>query len=91
MSSIFIVDVMPLLYRGHFAFASRPRMTSGGINTSAIWGLNTGEEQRWEKFLDYNVTNNTPELKYDMDNHDNDFNFIFSRREDSLIFRNISF
>ncbi|MGI5868485.1 MAG: DNA polymerase I [Kiritimatiellia bacterium] len=31
-----VMDVMPLLYRGHFAFMSRPRMTSTGINTSAI-------------------------------------------------------
>lgn len=49
---------------------------NGRINTSAIWGLNTGEEQRWEKFLDYNVTNNTPELKENRDNHDNDFAFM---------------
>ena len=35
--TLLLVDVMPLLYRGHFAFASRPRMTSGGVNTSAIF------------------------------------------------------
>ena len=35
--SLVLIDVMPLLYRGHFAFANRPRMTSGGVNTSAIY------------------------------------------------------
>lgn len=34
---LLLIDVMPLLYRGHFAFASRPRLTSAGINTSAIF------------------------------------------------------
>ena len=32
-----VMDVMPLLYRGHFAFMNRPRMTSTGVNTSAIY------------------------------------------------------
>ncbi|NLB69211.1 MAG: DNA polymerase I [Lentisphaerae bacterium] len=35
------LDVMPLLYRGHFAFINRPRMTSSGINTSAIYIFST--------------------------------------------------
>ncbi len=34
---LIVMDVMPLLYRGHFAFMNRPRMTSSGINTSAIY------------------------------------------------------
>ena len=36
-STILLIDVMPLLYRGHFAFASKPRLTSKGVNTSAIF------------------------------------------------------
>ncbi len=36
-----VMDVMPLLYRGHFAFVNRPRMTSTGINTSAIYIFTT--------------------------------------------------
>jgi len=36
---LFIVDVMPLLYRGHFVFLRNPRMTSTGINTSALQGF----------------------------------------------------
>ncbi len=37
MDRIFIIDVMPLLYRGHFAFLSKPRMTTTGVNTSALF------------------------------------------------------
>jgi DNA polymerase-1 len=36
---LFLIDVMPLLYRGHFAFLKSPRMTSTGINTSAFTGF----------------------------------------------------
>ena len=43
--TLLLVDVMPLLYRGHFAFASRPRMTSGGVNTSAIFLFATSVAQ----------------------------------------------
>ncbi len=35
--TLLLIDVMPLLYRGHFAFARRPRLTSGGLNTSALF------------------------------------------------------
>ena len=37
VQKLVVMDVMPLLYRGHFAFVNRPRMTSTGINTSAIY------------------------------------------------------
>ncbi len=36
---LFIIDVMPLLYRGHFVFLKNPRLTSSGLNTSALHGL----------------------------------------------------
>ncbi len=36
---LFVIDVMPFLYRGHFVFLKNPRMTASGINTSAIHGL----------------------------------------------------
>ncbi|MCL1921223.1 MAG: DNA polymerase I [Kiritimatiellaeota bacterium] len=36
---LFLIDVMPLLYRGHFAFLKSPRMTSAGVNTSALTGF----------------------------------------------------
>ena len=39
VNKLFLVDVMPLLYRGHFVFLKDPRMTSTGINTSALTGF----------------------------------------------------
>lgn len=36
---LFVIDVMPLLYRGHFVFLRNPRMTSSGVNTSALYGF----------------------------------------------------
>ena len=42
MSKLFIVDMMPFLYKGHFVFLRSPRMTSTGINTSALLGLANG-------------------------------------------------
>ena len=36
---LFLIDVMPLLYRGHFVFLKDPRMTSTGVNTSALTGF----------------------------------------------------
>lgn len=36
---LFILDMMPFLYRGHFVFLRSPRITSSGINTSALLGL----------------------------------------------------
>ena len=37
-NGLYVIDVMPLLYRGHFVFLKKPRMTTSGINTSAISG-----------------------------------------------------
>ncbi len=34
---LFLLDGMALVYRGHFALAARPIMTSKGLNTSAIF------------------------------------------------------
>ena len=42
MDKFFIIDLMPFLYRGHFVFLRNPRMTAGGINTSALLGLANG-------------------------------------------------
>jgi DNA polymerase-1 len=36
---LFAFDVMPLLYRSHFAFLRNPRMTNSGVNTSALFGF----------------------------------------------------
>ena len=40
--TLFIIDVMPFLYRGHFVFLRNPRITSTGITTSALIGFANG-------------------------------------------------
>ena len=42
MDKLFIIDLMPFLYKGHFVFLKNPRMTANGINTSALIGLASG-------------------------------------------------
>ena len=42
MKKLFVIDMMPFLYRGHFVFLRNPRMTASGINTSALLGLANG-------------------------------------------------
>lgn len=36
---LFLLDGMALVYRAHFAFATRPILTSTGFNTSALFGF----------------------------------------------------
>src|SRR5260370_934462 len=36
---LFLLDGMALVYRAHFAFISRPILTSKGVNTSALYGF----------------------------------------------------
>ncbi len=36
---LFLLDGMALIYRAHFAFINNPRITSYGLNTSAVFGL----------------------------------------------------
>jgi DNA polymerase-1 len=36
---LFLLDAMALIYRAYFAFSKNPRMTSYGMNTSAIFGF----------------------------------------------------
>src|SRR5262249_52792477 len=36
---LFLLDGMALVYRAHFAFISRPILTSKGMNTSALFGF----------------------------------------------------
>ena len=42
MNTLFIIDMMPFLYKGHFVFLKNPRITASGINTSALIGLVNG-------------------------------------------------
>ncbi len=39
MKKLFLLDAMALIYRAHFAFARTPRITSKGMNTSAVFGF----------------------------------------------------
>lgn len=39
--TLYILDALALAYRAHFAFISRPRVTSRGQNTSAAYGFTT--------------------------------------------------
>ena len=48
--TLFIIDLMPLLYRGHFVFLRSPRMTKSGINTSALIGLVSGLQSIFKKY-----------------------------------------
>lgn len=36
---LFLLDAMALIYRAHFAFSKNPRITSKGLNTSAVFGF----------------------------------------------------
>jgi len=36
---LFLLDAMALIYRAHFAFIKTPRITSKGLNTSAVFGF----------------------------------------------------
>ncbi|MCP9768470.1 DNA polymerase I [Lacihabitans sp. LS3-19] len=36
---LFLLDAMALIYRAHFAFIKNPRITSTGLNTSAVFGF----------------------------------------------------
>lgn len=36
---LFLLDAMALIYRAHFAFMRNPRVTSKGVNTSAVFGF----------------------------------------------------
>ncbi len=39
---LFVIDMMPFLYKGYFAFLRSPRITSYGMNTSALLGFANG-------------------------------------------------
>ena len=42
MKKLFIIDLMPFLYKGHFVFLRNPRMTTTGLNVSALIGFANG-------------------------------------------------
>lgn len=40
-NKLFLLDAYALIFRAYFAFARNPRVTSGGMDTSAIYGFTT--------------------------------------------------
>ena len=36
---LFLLDAFALIYRAYFAFSTNPRVSSKGLNTSAIFGF----------------------------------------------------
>ena len=38
---LFLLDAYALIFRAYFAFANNPRVTSKGLDTSAIFGFTT--------------------------------------------------
>ena len=36
---LFLLDAYALIFRSYYAFIRNPRITSGGLNTSAIFGF----------------------------------------------------
>ena len=42
MKTLCVIDLMPFLYRGHFVFLNKPRITYSGLNTSALLGFVNG-------------------------------------------------
>ena len=36
---LFLLDAYALIFRAYFAFAKNPRVTSGGLDTSAVYGF----------------------------------------------------
>lgn len=39
MKKLFLLDALALIYRSYFAFSKNPRITSKGLNTSAMFGF----------------------------------------------------
>ena len=46
---LILIDGMPLLFRAYFVFMRNPRLTSSGVNTSAIFGYTTSLLQILER------------------------------------------
>jgi DNA polymerase-1 len=67
---LFVLDAMALIYRAHFAFSKNPRITSAGLNTSAVFGFTNTlwEIISKEKPTHIAVAFDTPEPTFRHDN-----------------------
>ncbi|HVD97886.1 MAG TPA: DNA polymerase I [Cytophagaceae bacterium] len=77
---LFVLDAMALIYRAHFAFSKNPRVTSAGLNTSAVFGFTNTlwEVISKEKPTHIAVAFDTPE---DTFRHDNYSEYKANRQE----------
>ncbi|HSZ24668.1 MAG TPA: DNA polymerase I, partial [Cytophagaceae bacterium] len=77
---LFVLDAMALIYRAHFAFSKNPRVTSTGLNTSAVFGFTNTlwEVISKEKPTHIAVAFDTPEPTF---RHDNYVEYKANRQE----------
>ncbi len=68
---LFVLDAMALIYRAHFAFSKSPRITSSGLNTSAVFGFTNSlwEVISKEKPTHIAVAFDTPESTFRHDSY----------------------
>jgi len=68
---LFLLDAMALVYRAYFAFASNPRVTSKGLNTSAMFGFTNTLLEVFEKEKPTHMAivfdTHAPTVRHDMD------------------------
>ncbi len=68
---LFLLDAMALIYRAYFAFASNPRVTSKGLNTSAMFGFTNTLLEVFEKEKPTHMAivfdTHAPTVRHDMD------------------------
>ncbi|MGP8217790.1 MAG: DNA polymerase I [Bacteroidia bacterium] len=68
---LFLLDAMALVYRAYFAFSSNPRVTSKGLNTSAMFGFTNTLLEVMEKEKPTHIAivfdTHAPTVRHEMD------------------------
>src|ERR1700722_10324294 len=68
---LFLLDAMALVYRSYFAFASNPRVTSKGVNTSAQFGFTNTLMEVFQKEKPTHIAivfdTHAPTVRHDID------------------------
>src|ERR1700739_5150274 len=68
---LFLLDAMALVYRAYFAFSSNPRVTSKGLNTSAMFGFTNTLLEVFEKEKPTHMSivfdTHAPTVRHEMD------------------------
>ncbi len=67
---LFVIDLMPILYRGHFVFLSHPRRTASGVVTSCVSLFATTLEQILREYNPTHIAiameSNTPTFRHQL-------------------------